>query len=69
MAPAIVSEGPYKGDLAKLNVSLRLESPASLTTYCQVINYLLGTYASDEIVATAEADVTRSARTDRMTES
>lgn len=44
------------------------KAPGNLTTYCQVIIRLLGTYASDGIVEMAEPDVTRCIYMDRMTE-
>lgn len=45
------------------------KDPRSLRTYCQVINQLMGTYASDDIVSIAESDVTRCAQTYHMAES
>lgn len=40
----------------------------SIMTYWEVINYLLGTYDSDEIVLADEADVTWCVQTDGMNE-
>lgn len=62
----------YLRDPAKATLQSRMarrgtKAPGSLTTYSQVINNLLGTYAADDIVAMAEAEVTRCVQGDRMT--
>lgn len=64
----------YLRDPARAKLQSRMspqgyKAPGSLTTCCQLINNLLGTYASDEIVAMAEADVTKCVQKDCMTES
>lgn len=44
------------------------KTPVSLTNYSQIINHLLSTYAAEEVLAQAEADLTRLFQADRMLE-
>lgn len=62
-------------DPAKASLTARLGRPhergskaGKLTSYCQVVNHLLRTFATDDIIAEAEADLTRCVQTDKMTE-
>lgn len=58
----------FMRDSARATLQIRmarevLKTPRSLTTYCQVINNLLSTYAADDIVSQAESKVPRCAQT------
>lgn len=51
---------PAKAALERIISGTKEEDPEqeeSLTTYCQEINYLLATYATDDAISVSEADI------------
>lgn len=63
----------YLNEPAKAQLTSRMtrkgsHASGSLSTYCQVVNNLLRSYAPDDVVAAAECEVTRCVQGDRMTE-
>lgn len=58
MATYTVSKGPREGELERGMPHQGPKTAVSVTTYCEVIQHLLGTYDSDEMYARIKADVT-----------